>query len=60
MYTLSELQQMIFIDIETSTRKETFQEVIDENPALEEANGFIDWKNRPPEDSGSNEECVTC
>jgi len=28
--------------------------------SLEEANGFIDWKNRPPEDSGSNEECVTC
>ena len=30
MYTLEELKQMIFIDIETATQKETFQEVIDE------------------------------
>ena len=36
MYTLSEIQQMIFIDIETSTQKQTFQELIDENPVLEE------------------------
>ena len=36
MYTSGELKQMIFIDIETSTQKETLQEVIDENPNLEE------------------------
>ena len=36
MYTSQELKQMIFIDIETSTQKETLQEVIDENPTLEE------------------------
>jgi hypothetical protein len=36
MYTSGELKQMIFIDIETSTQKETLQEVIDGNPTLEE------------------------
>jgi hypothetical protein len=36
MYTTNELQQMLFLDIETSTQHETFQEIIDENPALEE------------------------
>ena len=36
MYTLEELKQMIFIDIETATQKETFQEVIDENSELEQ------------------------
>src|SRR5210317_20548 len=36
MYTQDELRKMIFIDIETSTQKETLQELINENPALEE------------------------
>lgn len=36
MYTQDELKQMIFIDIETSTQKETLQELLDENPTLEE------------------------
>ena len=36
MYTIDELKQMIFIDIETATQKETFQEIIDENPELEQ------------------------
>ena len=36
MYTLDELKQMIFIDIETATQKESFQEIIDENPELEQ------------------------
>ena len=36
MYNTEELKQMIFIDIETTTSKQTFQEVIDDNPVLEE------------------------
>ena len=26
----------------------------------DEAQGFIDWKNRPGYDAGNPEECVTC
>ena len=26
----------------------------------DEAQGFIDWKNRPEHDAGNPEECVTC
>lgn len=26
----------------------------------EEAQGFIDWRNRPEHDAGNPEECVTC
>lgn len=26
----------------------------------EEAQGFIDWKNRPEHDAGNPEECTTC
>lgn len=26
----------------------------------EEAQGFIEWKNRPEHDAGNPEECVTC
>ena len=36
MYTSDELKQMVFIDIETTTQTETFQELIDQNPNLEE------------------------
>jgi hypothetical protein len=36
MYTTSELQQMIFLDIETTTQTKTLQETIDKNPLLEE------------------------
>lgn len=34
MYGLEELKQMVFIDIETTTQKETLDEVIKENPNL--------------------------
>lgn len=36
MYTQDELRKMIFIDIETTTQTETLQELIDQNPNLEE------------------------
>lgn len=36
MYTIDELKQMIFIDIETVNQTKTWQEKIDENPELEE------------------------
>lgn len=36
MYDISELKQMVFIDIETTTGKETYDEVIRENPALDQ------------------------
>ena len=36
MYNSSELKQMVFIDIETTTGKKTYQEVIDENPVLDQ------------------------
>jgi 3'-5' exonuclease len=35
MYTVEELKQMIFIDIETTTQTETLQELLDKNPNLE-------------------------
>jgi len=34
MYGLEELKQMVFVDIETTTQKETLQDLIDENPNL--------------------------
>jgi len=36
MYEVSELKQMVFIDIETTTGKKTYDEVISENPALDQ------------------------
>lgn len=36
MYEVSELKQMVFIDIETTTGKATYQDVLDENPALDQ------------------------
>lgn len=36
MYELNELKQMVFLDIETTTGKETYEEVIAENPALDQ------------------------
>jgi len=36
MYDISELKQMVFIDIETTTGKASYQEVIGENPALDQ------------------------
>ena len=36
MYDVSELKQMVFIDIETTTGKKTYDDVIDENPALDQ------------------------
>lgn len=36
MYEVSELKQMVFIDIETTTGKSTYSEVIEENPALDQ------------------------
>jgi len=36
MYEVSELKQMVFIDIETTTGKKNYQEVIDDNPALDQ------------------------
>ena len=36
MYEVSELKQMVFIDIETTTRKKTYDEVIAENPAIDQ------------------------
>jgi hypothetical protein len=36
MYTADELKQMVFIDVETTTQTETLQELIDQNPKLEE------------------------
>lgn len=41
MYTVEEIKKMVFIDIETTTQTETFQELIDENPRLEEY-----WKEK--------------
>jgi hypothetical protein len=34
MYGLQELKQMVFVDIETTTQKETLQDLINENPNL--------------------------
>jgi len=36
MYEVSELKQMVFIDIETTTGKKTYNEVINENPSLDQ------------------------
>lgn len=36
MYEVSELKQMVFIDIETTTGKKTYDEVISENPSLDQ------------------------
>ena len=36
MYEVSELKQMVFIDIETTTGKKTYQDVIDSKPALDQ------------------------
>jgi len=36
MYEVSELKQMVFIDIETTTGKKTYNDVISENPAIEQ------------------------
>jgi DNA polymerase elongation subunit (family B) len=36
MYEVSELKQMVFIDIETTTGKKTYDEVIQENPELDQ------------------------
>lgn len=36
MWELSELKQMVFIDIETTTGKSSYQEVIGDNPALDQ------------------------
>lgn len=41
MYTLDELKKMVFIDIETTTQTETFQELADQNPRLEDY-----WKEK--------------
>jgi len=41
MYTLDELKKMVFIDIETTTQTETFQELVDQNPRLEDY-----WKEK--------------
>ena len=36
MYTLDELKQMVFIDIETTAQTETLQETLDTNSNLKE------------------------
>jgi len=36
MYEVSELKQMVFIDIETTTGKKTYDDVIAENPSLDQ------------------------
>jgi len=55
MYTSDELKQMVFIDIETITQTETFQETIDKNPALENywAYKSLQLRQQNPEELGN-------
>jgi len=54
MYNPEELKQMVFIDIETTTQTETFQETIDKNPALENywAYKSLQLRQQNPEELG--------
>jgi len=58
MYTVEELKQMIFVDIETTTQTETLQELLDKNPNLEPfwQERFVQLKEQNRSELGSIED----